>query len=147
MNELLANGSNRREALRAGGGLLAALAAIGLGGRVIAQEASPVANGAIGRYVVIRTRTVKPDKQHEELVTINETQFVPIIKAIPGFVSYTVIYNAESRAWTAISVYTDKAGADASTQAAADFIANSVVNTYWVDPAPVVVDGTIIVDA
>jgi hypothetical protein len=133
--------------MRTGGVTLAALAAIGIGGRVIAQEASPVPNAALGRYVVIRTRTVKPDMNYADLVSINRDQFVPIIAAIPGFVAYTVIYSDTTREWTAIGIYTDKAGADASTKAAADFIATSTVNDYWVDPNPVVVDGTIIVNA
>src|SRR5262249_24354548 len=122
--------ATRREAIRAGGGILGAIAALGLGGRVLAQEATPVPNEALGRYVVIRTRTVKPDKNQEDLASITWDQFVPIIEAIPGFVSYTVTYSADTRAWTAISVYTDKAGADASTKAAADFIATSTINDY-----------------
>jgi hypothetical protein len=138
--------TTRRNILQTGGGMLAALTAIGFAGKVLAQEASPVAGEGLGQYVVIRTRTVKPEKNYEDLIAINTDEFLPIISAIDGFVAYTVIYSDETRAWTAISVYTDKAGADASTKAAADFITSSTINDYWVDPTPVVVDGLIIVE-
>ena len=76
--------TTRRVALKlAGGTALLAFAGAGSGRAALAQEASPVAspaggNGLNGKYVVIRIRTVKPDRSADELMALIRDEFVPL---------------------------------------------------------------------
>ena len=138
--------TTRRETLgRLGSGAaLAALVAMLAGGRVLAHEATPAAGeGSAGRYTVIRIRRVKADRSSEELTTIVEEGFVPLVRELPGFVSYVVLWNAETRDWVAISTFTDRAAAEASTAAAAAFGTSSGTNDY-VEGDPIVVEGAVL---
>ena len=115
----LAGGATRRATLRrfGGGTILAALATAGLGGRVVAQDATPAASGGVteGLYVVVRTWMFKPDKSAEDLAALVREGFIPFIESTPGFVEYFNLWNADTRQWTAVSIFADKAGADEST--------------------------------
>jgi hypothetical protein len=107
-------GASRRETLRLGSGAaLAALIAALSGGRVLAHDATPEAGpGSVGNYSVIRIRKIKADASGEEVTARVEEGFVPLIREMPGFVSYVVLWNAETRDWVSISTFTDKAAAD-----------------------------------
>ena len=68
--------TTRRVALKlAGGTALLAVAGAGSDRATLAQEASPVAspaggNGLNGNFVVIRIRTVKPERSTDELLAL-----------------------------------------------------------------------------
>jgi hypothetical protein len=142
-------GHTRREALRlaAGGGALALIAA-GMGRpAVFAQPASPAPSASKeGLYVVIRSRTVKADASIDKLNTAIRDGLMPLIQAIPGFVEYFVMQNPDTRERTAVSVFTDKAGADQSTTVASDFISGEggLADSYE-NVEPVVLEGPIVV--
>lgn len=140
--------TTRREALRrVGGGVaLAALASAALGGRVVAQSATPDADGIEGSHAVIRLRKVKPDRSGEELSALVREGFVPLVREVPGFVSYFVVWNAETRDWAAVGVFADKAGADESTSRAAEWgqaQRGGGANDY-VEGDPTVVEGEVV---
>jgi len=138
----------RRTALRvAGGGALAMLGVAGLSGRATAQEAtpSPAAGSKVGKYVVMRTRTVKSDVSIDELNGIISGGLAPIIRAIPGYVDYYVVQNEETRERTAVSIFDDKAGIEESTRQAAEYL--SGYPDYYEDLDPIIHEGTIVVEA
>src|SRR5919112_6549300 len=95
--------TTRRVALKlAGGAALLAFAGAGSGRAALAQEASPVAspaggNGLNGKYVVIRIRRVKPDRSADELMTLIQEGFVPLLQEVPGFIWYGAGVNPETR--------------------------------------------------
>jgi hypothetical protein len=131
-----------------GAALLAALATAAAGGRVFAQQATPTAAETVvaeGLYVVVRTWKFKPDKSADELATLVRAGFVPVIRATPGFREYFNVWNAETRQWTAVSIFLDKAGADESTVRAKDWAAAHVPD--FVESDPTVLDGQIILFA
>ena len=135
---------DRRVVIKAGGGALAALAGLRRGAPALAQDPSPVASpdaGELGRYGVVRIRTVKPDQDTQALIADGRSQFLPLVRANPGYALYFVLHNDETRVHATFGVFADKAGADASTEKAKDFIATHA--KYFVDPTPQVVDGTI----
>ena len=138
--------TTRREALRrVGGGMaLAALASAALGGRVVAQSATPDASaGFEGSYSVLRLRKVKEDKSAEELVALVHKEFVPLVETVPGFVSYFIVYNPDTRDWVAVGIFADKAGADESTARAAEWGQGGASD--YVEGDPTVVEGGVVV--
>jgi hypothetical protein len=143
------DGHTRREAIRlaAGGGALALIAAGMRHPAAVAQQATPAPAGSKdGLYVVIRSRTVKADASIDELNTGIRDGLVPLIQAIPGFVEYFVMQNPDTRDRTAVSVFTDKAGADQSTTVASDFISGEGgLADFYEDVEPVVLEGPIVV--
>jgi hypothetical protein len=137
--------ATRRETLGHLGGtaVLAAFAAIVPGDRLLAQEATPMAGeGSGGRYTVIRIRKVKADRSGEDLTALVEAGFVPQVRELPGFVSYVVLWNAETRDWVTIGTFTDQAAAVESTSVAAAFGESSGTRDY-VEGDPIVVEGAV----
>ena len=114
--------TTRRLALKlAGGAALLAFAGAGPGRAALAQEASPVAspaggNGLNGKYVVIRIRTVKPDRSADELMALIQDGFVPLVEDVPGFIWYVAGANPETRGQP-VGVFEDEAGAAESSRA------------------------------
>lgn len=139
--------TTRRGALKLGGGVaLAGLLAAGFGGgRVVAQEASSEAgeasDGLEGRYLVVRLRQVKADRSVDELIALIRDGFVPLVRTVPGFVSYVVIANPETRDQLSIGIFADKAGADESTRRAAEWGQQGASD--FVEGDPLVVEGPI----
>jgi heme-degrading monooxygenase HmoA len=79
-------------------------------------------------YAVVRRYTVKPGGARE-LATRVEKEFVPIIKAVPGFVSY--MYLEGGQEWgrdvlSTISVFSSREGAEASVKAAAKWVGDNL---------------------
>jgi hypothetical protein len=79
-------------------------------------------------YAVVRRYTIKPGGARE-LVTRVEKEFVPIIKAVPGFVSY--MYLEGGQEWgrdvlSTISVFSSREGAEASVRAAAKWVGDNL---------------------
>ena len=113
--------TTRRVALKlAGGAALLAFAGAGSGRASLGQEASPVASpaggdGLNGKYVVIRIRTVKPDRSAEELMALIQDGFVPLLKDVPGFIWYVAGANPETRGQFSVGVFADEAGAAESS--------------------------------
>ena len=140
--------ASRREALRrlGSGAALAALAALAPvvpDRRVLPHEATPEAGErVVGQYTVVRVRKVKPDRSGEELTAKVEADFVPQLEALRGFVSYVVLWKAESRDWITIGTFTDKAAADESTSLAATFGRSSGTHDF-VEGDPIVVEGEV----
>jgi hypothetical protein len=128
--------TTRRGALRLAGGMaLLAVTGAGPGRAALAHEASPVAapagdSGLDGKYVVIRIRTVKPDRSADDLMALIRDGFVPLLEDIPGFTLYLAGANPETRGQYSVGVFADEAGAAESNrravawgeQGAADFV-------------------------
>lgn len=136
--------ASRRDALRhVGGGMaLAILGVAGLGGRVLAQDATPgAANELDGGYAVIRIRTIKPDRSAEELARIVGENFIPIVRDVPGFIAYVVVANEEAKTWASIGLFTDRAAADESTRRATAF--GDLGTRDFVVGDPVIITGVI----
>ena len=133
--------------LRAGGGLTLAALALGLGTPILAQEATPGPTddaGLEGRYGVIRVRRLKIDRSNDELTALVRDGFLPLLREVPGFVSYAILWNAETRDWAAISLFADKSGSDESNaRAAAWGVESGAVD--FTEGDPIVIEGTVVV--
>jgi len=141
--------TTRRQTLGHLGGavVLTAFAAIAAGDRALAHDATPVAgDGAEGRYTVIRIRKVKADRSGEDLTALVETGFVPQLRELPGFVSYVVLWNDETRNWVTIGTFTDQAAAAESTVIAAAFGESSGTRDF-VEGDPIVVEAAVALSA
>jgi quinol monooxygenase YgiN len=139
----LESDTTRRTVLRAlGGSSLGLVALAAMHGRVIAQEATPVAVDSLdGAYAVVRVRRVKPEFSATALAREVGEGFVPIVREIPGFIHYFVVADEEQRTWVSVGIFADKAGADESTERA---IAFGQQGTHdWVEGDPIIIAGTI----
>lgn len=114
----------------------------GMGGKVFAQSATPVAGSTLeGAYAVVRVRKVRPEFSATALALEVGEGFVPIVREVPGFVSYFVVADEEQRSWVSVGVFADKAGADESTERA---IAFGQQGTHdWVEGDPIIIAGQI----
>jgi hypothetical protein len=143
--------TTRRVALKlAGGAALLAVAGAGPDRAVLAQEASPIAspaggNGLNGKYVVIRIRTVKPDRSADELMGLIQEGFIPLLEDVPGFIWYVAGANSETRDFFSVGVFEDEAGAAESTRRAAEWGAQGTAD--YVEGEPSVYEGVIGVTA
>ena len=135
--------ATRRDTLRAfGGGSLALLALAGMGGKVFAQEATPVATATLeGKYAVVRVRKVRPEFSATALALEVGEGFVPIVREVPGFVTYFVVADEEQRSWVSVGVFSDKEGAEESTRRAVAFGQQGTHD--WVEGDPIIIEGPI----
>ena len=135
--------ATRRDALRAfGGGSLALLALAGLKGEVFAQSATPVAEASlVGKYAVVRVRKVRPEYTATDLAREVGEVFLPIVREVPGFVTYFVVADDEQRSWVSVGIFADKAGAEESTKRAAAFGQQGTHD--WVEGDPIIIEGPI----
>jgi len=133
----------RRDALRTiGGGSLALLGLIALGGQATAQSATPQARASLrGTYAVARVRKVKPEHSASEVSRSVAEGFVPIVEGVPGFVSYFVVADDDQHSWVSIGIFADKAGADESTERAKEFGQQGTDD--MIDGDPIIIEGTI----
>jgi hypothetical protein len=137
--------ATRRTTLRlAGGGALASLGIAGFGGRVMAQDASPVPGptSKVGLYYVSRTRTVKSESSFEEMNAAISEGLAPQLQAIPGFVEYNVVQNDETRERTGVSIFTDKTGTDESTRVVGEYLQGFA--DFYEDVEPIIQEGSIV---
>jgi hypothetical protein len=79
-------------------------------------------------YAVVRRYTLKPGGARE-LAGRVEREFVPIIQAVPGFVSYMFLEGGQE--WgrdvlSTISVFSSRDGAEASVRAAAKWVGENL---------------------
>jgi hypothetical protein len=139
--------TTRRGALKlAGGAALLAFAGAGSDRVALAQEASPMASpaGASGlnaNYVVIRLRTVKPDRSLDALMGQIQEGFIPLVEDIPGFRWYVTGANPETRVQFSVGVFEDAAGVAESTRRAAEWVKLGAAE--FLDGEPTVYEGVI----
>jgi len=147
VNNSVARRLSRRAALAGGVSGLSVLA-LATAPAVFAQNATPdAASGMEGRYVVTRTRKVAAGMSIDELTASIRAGLVPIIVQIPGFVEYYVVQNPDTRERTSVSIFADKAGADASTAKAAEFLKSNNLARYYENVMPVVTAGELVIFA
>ncbi len=94
-----------------------------------------------GGHVVIRSRTVKPDRSGADLLDMIREGFVPLLEAAPGFVAYLAVVNEETRDQFSIGIYETEAAASESTRLAAEWGAQGAAD--FVEGDPVVIEGPI----
>ncbi len=138
--------TTRRDAIRlAGGAALLAIAGAGSARSALAQESSPVASaggdGLGGNSVVIRIRTLKPDRSADELTAMIRDEFIPLLEDIPGFVWYVAGTNEETQGQFSVGVFADEAGAAESSRRAAEWGAQGASD--FVEGDPTVYEGVI----
>lgn len=79
-------------------------------------------------YLVVRNyKKIQGDKQI--LSSKIDSEFVPLIKKIKGFVDYYCIFSGEN-SLLSVSVFQDKKGADESVKAAADWVAKNLAQYF-----------------
>jgi quinol monooxygenase YgiN len=88
-------------------------------------------------YAVVRRYTIKPGGARELAIRV-EKEFVPIIRAVPGFISY--MYLEGGQEWgrdvlATISVFENREGAEASVHAAAKWVGANLVEFEPSQPA------------
>ncbi len=134
---------NRRDAMKVGGGIARALLGAGLGtGTVaIAQQATPVSGSLDGAYAVVRLYTIRPNRSSDEVLELIRDGYVPLIREIPGFISYTAIADPASAQHAFISVFEDKAGTDESTRLAGEWLAENNIDHF--EGGPTIAEGVI----
>ena len=111
--------------------------------------ASPAAGAAgddlLGRYVVVRLRTLTGNRPVPEVQDLIQTGYVPLVRAIPGFVAYLGMADPDSRQSVYVVVFDDKAGADESTVVAQAWLADNGYDFFAGEP--IVIEGPISVAA
>lgn len=125
--------SRRSAVLRLGSGVLAVLLASSLV-PAAAQEASPMAGTpAAGRaYLAIRQYELAPGHTMEELTALVESGFIPIVEQVSGYREYFLVETGEGL--ISISVFADQAGAEESTQRAADWVQQNLAGFFTGPP-------------
>lgn len=102
----------RRAAVPLGAALVMALARTG---SAVAQDATPVADGESGGWVVIRRYRLLPGTTHADVISIVNAEFVPLMQGVPGFLQYLLIEVSDEEQLT-YTLFTDEAGADEATE-------------------------------
>lgn len=130
---------SRRTAVRGvGGGVLAAALAMVGGRTTLAMSATPAAMATAGAaYVVIRRYQLKSGKSMDELVRRVETGFVPIVRAVDGFIEYYLVVDDATGEHASISIFRDRQAADESTRRSADWIKADNIADFIEGPAEV----------
>ena len=91
-------------------------------------------------HAVVRTYSGKGAKELFDVLEKNKADVEKLIRAVKGFVSYSLIRTAEGG--VSVTVCSDKAGTDESLQKARDWIKENASNTGA--GAPAVSEGTIV---
>jgi len=149
VNEMSTASKNRRDLVKAGGGVFAALAGMSLVSSVRAQDGTPEAvegRDLNGHYGITRTYVVAEGADLDALIEI-VNGYAEIISASPGFATYSILYNDETRVWTAVALFDTAENAQASTESAAAFVEENDLASYFEEPTPVVVEGRVIINA
>lgn len=122
------------------------LAGMGVISRTSAQGTPEPMPSMVGLYGVTRSYGVKDDASVDELNAIVEG-FVDIVSADPGFVSYNVIYDDSTRGYITVGIFDNADSAQSSVEEAAQYVIDNNLADYFVDPAPVIVQGAIAISA
>lgn len=91
-------------------------------------------------HAVIRSYSGKGANELATLLEENKTEIEKLIRAVKGFVSYSLVRTHEGA--FSVSVFHDKAGCDESMKVARDFIKKNASDTGV--GAPTVSEGTVI---
>ena len=91
-------------------------------------------------HAVVRTYSGAGAKALFDLLEKRKADVESVMRAVPGFVSYTLIRGENGGA--SVTVCKDKGGTDKSISAAKEWIQKNAANTGA--PAPSVVDGTVV---
>jgi hypothetical protein len=91
-------------------------------------------------HAVIRTYSGEGAKELIDLVEKNKTDVESLMRAVKGFVGYSLVRTAGGG--FSVSIYQDKAGTDESIRVARDWIAKNASNTGV--GAPTVTEGTVL---
>jgi heme-degrading monooxygenase HmoA len=94
-------------------------------------------------YAVIRRYNIAPGSADTMIQKVNES-FVPLISQMPGFVGWQLI-NPGDGTIASISIFEDKAGAEASTKTATDWVRQNLASS--IRTAPVIVTGEVVAHA
>jgi hypothetical protein len=92
-------------------------------------------------HAVMRTYSGKGAKELFDILEKNKGEVERLIRAIKGFVSYSLVRTASGG--FSVSIYQDKTGTDESIRVAREWIAKNAGNTGV--GAPIVSEGTAIV--
>ena len=84
-------------------------------------------------HAVIRTYSGKGAKELFDLLEKRKAEVEPLIRAVKGFVSYSLVHTADGG--FSVSVCMDKAGTDESIRAARDWIKQNAPNAGVSPPA------------
>src|SRR5262249_55727041 len=98
-------------------------------------------------YAVVRRYTIKPGGARE-LAARAEQEFVPIIKAVPGFVSY--MYMEGGQEWgrdvlATVSIFDSRDGAEESVRRAAKWVGDNL--TEFAPSQPAITAGEVLASA
>jgi len=93
-------------------------------------------------YMTIRRYETDP-KSASEIIRRVKEEFMPIIKKLPGFVSYNLI-DAGNGTLASITTFQDKSGAEESTRRATDWV--KTVRSLSSNP-PQIISGEIVVQS
>jgi heme-degrading monooxygenase HmoA len=94
-------------------------------------------------YAAIRRYNVAPGSADQIVQRINES-FLPRISQMPGFIAYYVV-NPGDGTIVSVSVFGDRAGAEASTRASTDWVRENLA--HLIRTAPVIVTGDVVAQA
>jgi hypothetical protein len=89
--------------------------------------------------VVVRQYQFAPGHTMTDLIDAVTTGFIPIVREVPGFIEYSFVETPDGV--LTIGVFQDPAGAEESTQRAADWIEENLAGFYTGPPS--VTTGTI----
>ena len=92
-------------------------------------------------HAVMRTYSGKGAKELFDILEKNKGEVERLIRAIKGFVSYSLVRTASGG--FSVSIYQDKTGTDESIRVAREWIAKNAGNTGV--GAPAISEGTVIV--
>ena len=142
-------GENRRQLLQKGFALSAAFGgAVALAPlrRAAAQEdATPVAaSGA--RFIAVRQYVIADGVTYDEIATIVDEGYLPILVAQPGFVAHYVTDIGEG-GLVAVSIWETEEAATATTAIAADFVAANLGGKFQGPPVEMKGSNTVYAEA
>lgn len=90
-------------------------------------------------FAVIRRYNAQPGTTHQILERVDEG-FAPILRALDGFVAYTVL-DAGDGTIASVSIFETRESAEASTQLASDWVRRNIPSL--IRTSPVIVTGNV----
>ncbi len=91
-------------------------------------------------YAAIRRYKAKPDASISELTHRAQEGFVPLVRALPGFVAYYGVV-VENNVLVTVSIFEDQAGEEESTRRAAEWVKQNIAE--FIEGSPEVTAGRV----